>query len=439
MFSERVTNCYDSHVHWLATGELSGQLKLHDLKSPSDVKSLKVQPQHFRGEWLLGFGWNQNGWAKSEFPHRSELDEAFGPDVPVAFARADGHAHWVSTAALKRAGLFDQPVSDPPGGRILRDSEGRPTGVLIDKAEKILDVHIPKRTAADAKRALLRGMQIFNQAGFTHIRDLTCDEIQWSEAVKLEYSGLLTLAVEQYFSVEEGMDFSVALDMAEAAKKIPTRRLRVKGIKVFVDGALGSEGAWLSHEYSSGTGHGLRLLDMAELKEIMIESWRRDLDLAVHVIGDEAAHQTLLTFDEVHKRGISGRLHLEHAELLRGETIELMRGRQVRAHMQPCHWLTDHHWLEEKIGALKQHAFPWRALQEAQVPFDFGSDSPIERPSVADNIRALDESAGQGIGRLLGDPLIYHSHPDSAWVPNTYSIFADGIPTEIVFAGEHIL
>lgn len=438
MFSGRVTNCYDSHVHWLSTGEIADRLSLHELKSPEDVKYLQVNPHNYRGEWLLGFGWNQNSWPGEAFPHRQHLDAAFG-STPVAFSRTDGHALWANTAAMERAGLLSEHRDDPPGGRILRDQDGIPTGVFIDKASQLIENLIPKRSDTDTARALLRAMQIFNQAGFTHIRDLTCDHQQWHEAVKLDRSGLLTMAVEQYFSVEEGQDFQAALQLANEARKFKTKNLRVKGIKVFVDGALGSEGAWLSCNYSSGTGHGLRLLDMAELKEIMIEAWNLKLDLAVHIIGDEAAHQTMLTYDEVYHRGISGGLHLEHAELLRPETVALMTGKNIHCHLQPCHWLSDHVWLEKKIGSLKQFAFPWRALQEAQVPFDFGSDSPIEKPNVADNLRALSESANHGIPKLLGDPLNYHSHPDLSWVPNTYTVFTDGRPTEVVFAGEHIL
>lgn len=436
MFSGRITNCFDSHVHWLATGEIAERLSLHTLKSAEDVKSLKTNSHQFRGPWLLGFGWNDNAWSMP--PHRRILDEVFG-DTPVSFIRTDGHAQWVNTAALQMAGLLEKNISDPPGGRIVRDHQGQPTGVLIDKASAKIDELIPKRSAVDARRSLLKGMQVFNQAGFTHIRDLSCDEQQWQEAVKLDESGVLTLAVEQYFSVEEGADVQIALDLAGRAREYKTHRLRAKGIKVFVDGALGSEGAWLSCNYSSGTGHGLRLLDMTELKEIMVETAKRDLDLAVHIIGDEAAHQTLITYDEVFRRGIGVRLHLEHAELLRPETIQLMSGRNIRCHMQPCHWLSDSQWLEKKIGSLKQFAFPWRALQEAQVSFDFGSDSPIEPPRVVDNVRALQESANHGIPRLLGDPLQYHTHPDLAWIPNTYSIFADGVPTEVVFSGEHLL
>lgn len=439
MFSQRLSNCYDSHVHWLATGEVSERLNLHDLKSSEGINQLKVDVHHWRGDWLLGFGWDQNHWLHGEFPKAKTLDQVFGREKPVAFSRADGHALWVNTAALELAGLLDGRQPDPQGGRIMRDENGAPTGVLIDSAMKFIDALIPARTPTDTRRALLKGMQIFNRAGFTHIRDLSCSPMQWQESLKLEKSGLLTLAVEQFFSVEEGQSFESALHLAMEARRFKTSRLRPMGVKVFVDGALGSEGAWLSCAYHSGSGHGLQLFEMGELKGMMRDTWAQNLDIAVHVIGDEAAHQTVLAFHELKGEAVSGRLHLEHAELLRTETVELMKKQNIFCHLQPCHWLSDKVWLKEKIGDLHQYAFPWRALQDANVDFDFGSDSPIERPSLIDNLKAIEISASQGIPKLLGDPLKYHCHSDSAWVANTYTVFADGVPTEVVFNGQHLV
>lgn len=438
MFSERISNCYDSHVHWLATGEIRERLSLHDLSSPAALSQLRIEKHHYRKEWLLGFGWDQNRWPDSSFPTRQMLDEVFGPDQAVAFSRADGHALWVSTAALKAAGLMDTTPTDPTGGRIVRAKDGSPSGVLIDTAMKAVDEVIPARQPGDTRRGLLKGMQVFNDAGFTHIRDLSCSPEQWLESVKLERSGLLTLAVEQFFSVEEGQTFETALGLALEARRHKTVKLRPQGVKVYADGALGSEGAWLSCPYHSGSGHGLQFFTISEIQRMMSETWAHGFDLAVHAIGDEAAHQTLLAYHQLKSQGIRGRLHLEHAELLRGETVELMKNENVRCHLQPCHWLSDRHWLAEKIGSLQKYAFPWRALQEAKVPFDFGSDSPIEPPSLLNNIVALEDSGGSGIPPLLGDPLAYHAHLDSAWVANSYTIFTNGVPTEVVFDGRHL-
>ncbi len=439
MFSERISNCFDSHVHWLATGEVHNQLRLNHLASATDVATLKIENHHARGDWLLGFGWDQNSWPEKIFPDRHILDQALGAGRAVAFTRADGHALWVNTEALRRAGLLNYKGEDPQGGRILRDSEGQPTGIFIDTAMKLIEKLIPLRPRGDSRRALLKGMQIFNKAGFTHIRDLSCTPEQWDEAVHLEESGLLTLAVEQFFSVEEGQNFENALSLALRARRQKTVQLRPQGVKIFADGALGSEGAWVSCPYRGGAGRGLQLYSAEEIRLMMGETWSHGLDLAVHAIGDEAAHQIFLALHELKEKGINGRLHLEHAELLRPETVKLMAGENVRCHLQPCHWLSDQKWLEQKIGSLFQFAFPWRALQEAGVSFDFGSDSPIEEPSVRNNLQALSSSAKEGIPSLLGGALQYHAHSDNAWVPNCYTVFADGVPTEVVFNGRHLI
>lgn len=437
MFSAKVINCFDSHLHWQATGEFAERLDLRKLTNPQEIKNLKIEPHHYRGDWLVGFGWDQNHWPEEKFPTSEILDQTFG-DKPVVLSRIDGHAYWVSSNVIKRLQL-DKIPKEIAGGRIFCDRQGNPNGIFVDTAMALIDDLMPLRTNHEIRRALIKGMQILNQEGFTHIRDLSCNLEQWEQATQLEDSGVLTLAVEEFFSLEEGDEFSTALKATLQAKRHRSQKLRVKGIKVFVDGALGSEGAWLSHGYASGSGHGLQLLSMPELAKVMKETWSQGLDLAVHVIGDEAAHQTVLLAEESLKSGPTGRLHLEHAELLRPETINLMKALPIVCHMQPCHWLSDHVWLKEKIGSLTQFAFPWRALEDAGIGFDFGSDSPIEPPSVSLNIEALRQSAEAGIPALSTDPLERVSHPERGWVPNCYTLFADGRPREVVFDGEHIL
>ncbi|MBX7232009.1 MAG: amidohydrolase family protein [Bdellovibrionales bacterium] len=448
MFTSLIPHCRDSHVHWLATGEVSLQLKLSGLRSPSDVFKLQIKPHHFRQNWLLGFGWDQNFWLQKEFPHRKVLDECFGFDFPVAFTRKDGHALWVNTTAMKLAGakngiVWESLKDNFLGGRIEREQSGIPSGVFIDEAMKFIDQMIPQATPSEQQRSLLKGMNIFNQAGFTHVRDMTCNEDQFQSAIHLEQSGILTLAVEQFFEVSPRQTFSQALDLAVRAKKQNLRLIRPLGIKVFMDGALGSEGAWLGCQYKSGSGHGLTLLSLDSLGEIFHSTWDQNLQLAVHVIGDEAVHQVILTYLRIKEersrtRKFIGPLHLEHFELVREETLLLMKGLDIHCHLQPCHWLSDHKWLNQKINLNKICFFPWRNLQNLNLPFSFGSDSPIESPSVGQNLLALEQSSHAGVKSLLGDPLIYHSHPDVSWVPNCYTHFADGVPTEVVFDGVHL-
>lgn len=425
-------NCYDSHVHWTATGEHQERLQLYSLKSSADVASLKVQSSHFRENWLVGWGWDQNKWSAPQFPDRKILDQVF-PDHPVAFIRADGHAVWVNSLVIEKLSPKDlQEFDNNPGGRVLRDSSEAPTGVLLDHAMSLVKDLIPKPSSSQIRSWLLKGMQIFNRNGFTHIRDLTCEPSQWNEARRLEKEGLLTLAVEQYFDADPFEKFDEALSAAKAARNDKSHLLRVKGIKVYYDGALGSEGALISHSYRSGQS-GLQLMTPDQFAYAAEKTWDAGFELAIHVIGDRAAHDVATKAVELWSKGRKGILHLEHAELLRPDTIELLKGRSVRCHIQPCHWLTDHHWLEEKVGSLNQHAFPWAKLQESGIDFDFGSDSPIEEPRLQATLDGVEHSRQNGIAALKGDPLSFHEHSDRSWTPGTSTVWENNQIKSVTF------
>src|SRR6187401_722483 len=128
-------NCFDSHVHWLATGEHAQRLNLKSLESAENVSSLKIESHHFRGEWLIGWGWDQNNWSPAEFPTHDQLDLRF-PDHPVAFFRADGHALWVNGKVLQKIPVerLSHFSNDGKNGRILVKADGTPSGVFIDHA-----------------------------------------------------------------------------------------------------------------------------------------------------------------------------------------------------------------------------------------------------------------------------------------------------------------
>lgn len=428
----RIDACFDSHVHWAATGEFAQRLRLDTLKSAADVRTLAVQPHHRRGEWILGFGWDDTDWPA---PATAAALDTWQSAAPVALSRRDGHALWVNSEALRRAGLLESRV-DPPGGRLRRDEHGRPTGVLLDRATEAVFDLIPPASALEMRGHLLKGTQIFNEAGFTHIRDMTADEAQWGAAVRLDESGLLTLAVESFFWARTPDHLQSAITLARRARESATPNLRPRGIKIFLDGALGSEGAWLSRCYHGTERAGLRLWTDAALADALAACWAADLEVAVHAIGD-AAVDTVVRLARAHPK--SGALHIEHAELVRPETIALMTGLTLTCHMQPSHWLGDHTWLESKVGDLAAHAFPWRRLQESGIALAFGSDAPIEPPSLERTFRALRESADAGVPRLLGSPATYMSHGDPSWAPNSYTLLENERPTQIVFRGEHLI
>ena len=432
----RIDACFDSHVHWAATGEFSQRLRLDDLTRAEDITMLKPEPHHHRGEWLLGYGWRDADWPSA--PHRNILDR-WRPSEPIVLTKSDGHTRWLSSEAMRRAGLLDPNAKLPSGAVVERDDLGQPTGVISERANDLVDRAMPPATAFTVRRDLLAAVRTFNEAGFTHVRDMTCDEAQWNEAVRLDESGLLTMAVEEFFWVRDPADVSAMLDLATRARGGQTSNLNVRGLKIFFDGSLGSEGALLSRCYHERDHAGVALWSREDLRDVLTRAWARGFDVAVHAIGDEASARVIDVAVDLNAADIRGRLHLEHAQILRADTIERMKTLDIRCHLQPSHWLADHPWLGSKIGELNALTFPWRRLQEAGIAFDFGSDAPIEPPSVVRTRDALKRSAAAGVPRLLGQPERYMTHPDPTWTPNSFTIFEDDRPSQVVFRGQHLI
>jgi predicted amidohydrolase YtcJ len=442
MISERIESCFDSHVHWAATGEFSERLLLTSLGSVKEILQLPKDNLVLRDGWVLGFGWDQTNWPDADQIHLHILDQWMS-DKPVLFTRIDGHVGWVNSAALKAAGWLNDRgelrIDVPKGGRIETDAAGKPTGLLVDKAYELFLHKVPKVRPNELRRHLLKSMQIFHAEGFTHIRDVGASLDQWTQAMMLDRAQVLNLAVEMFFHVENLNDLDKHLIFIEGARRVATPNLRPRGVKIFLDGALGSEGAWVSEGYRSGSGHGLQILNEQEIEHVFRATWEKNLEVAIHVIGDAAVHQAVSIAQRLKVEGVTGRLHLEHVEIARPETIELMKSLDVVCHLQPCHWLSDQRWLKEKVGdKLYSFSFPWRELQKAEVAFDFGSDTPIEPPSVLRTLQALQESSQKGIAKLLGNPERHMSHSDRAFASNSYSIFREGRPTEVVFRGQHL-
>jgi predicted amidohydrolase YtcJ len=437
----KIPRCYDSHLHLLGTGMIEAGLKLFHLSSADDVKNIKTQAAHFRGEWLVGFGWDQNCWQNTQFPTKEMIDHVF-PDFPVAFTRADGHAVWLNSCALEKIGYLNKTAKEKPdidGGIILRDEQDHPTGVFIDLAKIYVDQFIPRPTVAQNRYFLEVAHQYFHQRGFTHIRDMSGNIKLWQLLQEREDRQDLKLYIEENFTCENIGDFERALKEALLAKKTESQHLRVYGIKFYFDGALGSQGAFLSEPYVGTDQRGLTLWPLNDVREAIKRTWQAGLAVSVHTIGDEAAHQVLTVASQVWREGIRGPLNVEHGEMLRPETIALLKETKALVHMQPCHWLSDRRWLKEKLGPLYRYAFAWAALQAEDVQYQWGSDSPIEESSVYNNWQALTDSAGDGISPIEGNLLAAHSHPDLSWGPDCQSTFENGQIKELIFDGKKLI
>ncbi len=438
----KIPRCYDSHLHLLGTGLMQKGLRLFDLQKPEDIRNLKIEKHHFRGQWLVGFGWDQTKWPGHQWPTKEILDQVF-PDFPVAFSRADGHATWLNSKALEIAGFLNKTEAErptPAGGVIQRDHNGYPTGVFAELAKIEVEMLIPHYTREQNLDFLKEAVRYFNSRGYSHIRDMSGFIEQWNLLRELDLQAELTLYIDENFTCENLVDFERALKEAKLARQTETPHLKARGIKFYFDGSLGSQGAFLSQFYPGTSNKGLTLWDLKEVEQVFERTWKEGFEVCVHTIGDQAAHLILQTAVKVkHEKNISGVVNIEHAEVVRPETIQLMKEFETICHVQPCHWLTDRRWLKEQLGSLYAYAFPWQALQNNGIIMQWGSDSPIEEASVANNWKALTESVKEGIPALKGELLANHTHRDSQWGGQCYSVFENGELKEFVFDGRRLI
>ncbi|MEN0058366.1 MAG: amidohydrolase family protein, partial [Bdellovibrio sp.] len=371
------------------------------------------KPEYYRQDWLVGFGWDDSQWKTA--PHKRILDQLF-PHTPVLLARGDGHRCWVNSRALELLGQTSE------------------TGVLLEQDHLKAWDRLPAFTREQQRSHIVAACKVYNAAGFTHVRDMSCTESLWNLLVEMSRAQELNIAIEENYTSYGLDDFDGILQKCLQAKKEETARVRMKGVKVFFDGSLGSETAYLSQPYygREGGGRGALLWSLSDLEEVLKRTWAEGLEFSVHVIGDEAAHQMVLLARKISAQGHVGRLNLEHVQILRPETIQMMKPLHVRCHMQPCHWWSDRQWLEQKLGSLYRYVFPWEALRLAQIPISFGCDSPVEAPSFWRNKTALDESGQAAIKPFKGDLLLCHSHPDPHFAP-ARTVVEDGEVREIQF------
>ncbi len=409
-------NLADSHVHLMATGQIRCTLDLSKLRDWKEMKGLPRDRGFFRDRWYVGFGWDETNWPGKEIPTAEQLDRVF-PDFPVYFSRRDGHSGLTNSLGMRELGRAG-------------------TGLFKEKEHLENLGRLPAYADGAREKFLIEACRAFNEAGFTHVRDLGGNESQFLLAQKLEKEGRLTLQVDWNFPCQDLKSFENVLRQALRCRELSSPLNAVKGIKFFFDGSLGSDTALLSQPYAHRCdhSHGRQVWADADAKEVIRKSWERGFEIAVHTIGDEAADRIVNLAREVSALGVGGRLNLEHAEVLQPETIKKMKPLHVICHLQPCHWLTDRVWLDQKLGPLKAHAFPWEALRRAKIPFYFGSDSPIEPPSFFRNLQALKESADCGVPPLKADPIEFHLCPSPRVSGETK--VEDGNVERVVFQGK---
>lgn len=405
-----IKNLCDSHIHLLMTGETFTQINLSSLRNHKDLVQVSSQSQNSRG-WILGFGWDENHFEPGFQLNRKILDEVF-PGQCVLFVRTDGHSSCVSTQVLQRMGIsFTADFSFAADRQFVGvDENGIPNGILKESAHMKVYEILPPPEKSQIKKSLELALKYFHSQGFTHLRDMTTRWPQWEASLEMHEQGTFQAFVEHNFSCENRDDLDRALRELRDARKTENAFMKARGVKFFYDGSLGSRTAALSQSYADETNNsGCTLWSKENVKELISRSWDENFDVSVHVIGDRAVHEVVECARQISASGKVGHLNLEHVQVLRPETLKLMKPLHVTCHLQPCHWLSDQAWLQERLGLLQEFAFPWEALRKSGIKIRFGSDSPIEKPSLERNLMALKESSRKGIKEFKEDPLVHHS------------------------------
>ncbi len=405
-----ISSCYDSHVHYFATGELAFIPSLREIKTLQDFHNLSFPVERKKNNWIYGFGWDENKWNDRSWLHRNILDQRF-PGEPVLLSRIDGHSSWCNTKALVQLGFVEENTMkltdlgqkmNNQNMFIQVDNQGRPTGILKETPHILALQKMGDWSEVQKKSMFVQANQIFTAQGYTHVRDMTTTIDQYQHLRILEEQNSLQMNIDLNFVIESNEHFVQLLSEIKRISSQESLHLKVRGIKVFFDGSLGSNTALISGAYRNGT-HGTALWSLEDIKSLMTLSFQNQLEFSVHTLGDEATEQVVRVAQQVSQEGNIGRLNLEHLEICRPETIQKMKPLHIRCHMQPAYWLSDKTWLQAELSSMQPNFFQWEALRAAKVDLQFGSDSPIEAPSVFNIQHGLYDSALNKIPAFRGD------------------------------------
>ena len=370
----------DAHGHVMGLGFNALQLDLSDTRSleEAQAKIATYAAATPSPRWIVGRGWNQERWGLGRFPTAADIDKVVS-GRPVWLERVDGHAGWANSAALKEAGITAASKA-PQGGKI--EMAGRsPSGVFIDAAMELVGKAVPPPLPIIRDRAFARAQELLLSNGLTSVADMGTSAEDWLVIRRAGDAGRLNVRILSYAS---GVDNLLAVAGTQPTPWLYDSRLRMVGVKLYSDGALGSRGAWLKQPYKDSPGErGLAFLSDATLKNLMSRAAMDGFQVAVHAIGDAANAQLLEAIGELAEtyKG-DRRWRIEHAQIVDVADLPGFAQHGIVASMQPVHEASDWRMAEARMGLERLGgAYAWRSMLANNVPLAFGSDFPVEDPN----------------------------------------------------------
>lgn len=363
----------DDHVHFLDGGFQLASVDLRDAESPEEftrrLQAFAAERQP--GEWITGGDWDHERWPGAPLPRREWIDSVT-PNNPVFISRLDGHMGLANSLALKAAGLT-RASREIPGGTIVRDARGEPTGVLKDEAMSPVYAVMPAPSEAQVDAALGRAMAHAASKGVTAVASVSAGWAQVAGLQRARSRGTLITRVTLFPALAAWRTVAESV----AANGPGDDWLRLAGVKGFVDGSLGSTTALFFEPYSDDlTTSGLMVTPEDSLRRWIGAADSAGLQVVVHAIGERANALLLDIYDSVARAHgpRDRRFRIEHAQHLRPQEVARIASLGVVASMQPYHAADDGRWAGKRLGARVGDSYSFRSLLDAKAHLVFGSD-----------------------------------------------------------------
>lgn len=374
----------DAHVHFYNGGAGLASVQLRDAKSESEFRR-RIQEfaaKRPKGRWILEGNWDHESWSPTRLPTRQLIDDVT-PDHPVFVQRLDGHMALANSLALRLAGVTRE-TPNPPGGEIVRDAQGEPTGVLKDAAMTAVYRVIPEPSGEQIEEALGAAMKYAAENGVTSVQDVSASPDVFAAYQRLLQRGELTVRVSGHQPLAEWRRLAAVGVRANFGNE----KLKIGALKGFADGSLGSTTALFFEPYTDAPHTaGMasdEMIPESKMFENIVGADKAGLQIAVHAIGDKANQIVLGMFAEAERRNgpRDRRFRIEHAQHLRPAEVQAFARQKVIASVQPYHAIDDGRWAEKRIGpARAKGTYAFRSLLDAGAILAFGSDwfvAPME-------------------------------------------------------------
>lgn len=419
----------DAHGHVMGLGfaaltlDLSGTNSLAEAQAAIKAYAAKYPERR----WIVGRGWNQEKWGLGRFPTAADLDNAV-VERPVWLERVDGHAGWANSRAMEIAGVTGATKS-PAGGRI-EMAGTKPSGIFVDAASELVSKHIPAPKPGERDLALAEAQKALLSVGVTSIADMGTTIEDWQSYRRAGDDGWLSIRIAGYAG---GIDNMVAIAGPRPTPWLYDDKLRLGGVKLYLDGALGSRGAWLKKPYADAPGQtGLSFLASAEIRNLMVRASMDGFQTAVHAIGDAANADAIGAVEDLAETYPGDRRwRIEHVQIVDPADLPRLAKHGIISSMQPVHQTSDRLMAEVRLGQERlAGAYAWNSILKAGGKLAFGSDTPVEAPNPFAGMAAAitrEDDKGQPFGGWIPAERVSREQALAGFTTGAaYAAFAEG-------------